>query len=41
MTLTDTPNSIPALINCVKEFGQISGHNVNFTKCELMPLGFS
>lgn len=41
LTLTDPPNSIPALINCVKEFSQISGYKVNFTKSEVMPLGYS
>ena len=41
LTLTDPSNSIPALVNCVKEFGQISGYKVNFTKSEIMPLGIS
>lgn len=41
LTLTDPSKSIPALVNCVKEFGQISGYKVNFTKSEIMPLGFS
>ena len=41
LTLTDPQNSLPALINCVKDFGQISGYKVNFTKSEIMPLGFS
>lgn len=41
LTLTDPSNSIPVLIKCVEEFGQISGYEVNFTKSEIMPLGFS
>uniref|UniRef100_A0A3Q0T4M8 Reverse transcriptase domain-containing protein n=1 Tax=Amphilophus citrinellus TaxID=61819 RepID=A0A3Q0T4M8_AMPCI len=41
LTLTDTSNSIPELISCVKEFGQISGYKVHFTKSEIMPLGFT
>lgn len=41
LALTDPSNSIPVLISCVKEFGQISGYKVNFTKSEIMPLGFS
>lgn len=38
LTVTDPIKSIPALINCVTEFGQISGYKVNFTKSEIMPL---
>jgi len=29
LTLTDPQNSIPGLIQCVKEFGQISGYFYN------------
>lgn len=38
LTLTDLTNSIPALIECVKEFGHISGYKVNLGKSEIMPL---
>lgn len=32
LTLTDPDKSLPALIDCIKEFGQISGYKVNFEK---------
>lgn len=38
LTLTDPDKSIPALTDCIKEFGQISGYKVNFEKSEIMPL---
>lgn len=30
LTLTYPDKSIPALIGCIKEFGQLSGYKVNF-----------
>lgn len=38
LTLTDPDKSIAALIDCIKEFGQISGYEVNFEKSKIMLL---
>lgn len=38
MTLTDPSKSLPALTECITQFGLISGYKVNFDKSEIMPL---